>query len=139
MKVFDKAKYHSDGDFPKELSEDQAYVVAGMFLAWCADHGLLSDEAASDFEAEVAALRSREGRPADLYRAMDGVLSTEELSPKGQAFADRYFDFDAGEYLDDFLDILAEEYPSGYHVPDTWANYDRLAPRIAERFEKLFP
>jgi len=27
-----------------------------------------------------------------------------------------------------------EALPSLYHVPDTWASYDRLAPVIAQRY-----
>jgi hypothetical protein len=139
MKIFDKAAYHYDGDFPDDISNDGAYVIGGMFLAWCAQHGLLSSEAVRDHARALEALAARSGRPGDLYRAMDGVLSTEELSPRGQAFAEAYFNLDSGAYLDDYLDLLADPYPSAYHVPDTWENYDTLAPRMGERFSSLFP
>jgi hypothetical protein len=32
--------------------------------------------------------------------------------------------------------ILGEALPSLYHVPDTWASYDRLAPVIAQRYDE---
>jgi hypothetical protein len=42
--VFDKAKWHYQGDFPADLEPDQAFVHTGLFLGWVIDAGLYGDE-----------------------------------------------------------------------------------------------
>ena len=42
--IYDKAKYHYEGDFPQELPMEQAFVHTGMFLSWIIDNNLFSDE-----------------------------------------------------------------------------------------------
>ncbi|MGH7457354.1 MAG: hypothetical protein ACRENG_38750, partial [bacterium] len=69
-----------------------------------------------------------------LYRAVGGVLSEDMLTAEGNAFTQQYFDFDNGQYLDDYDELLAEHLPSFFHVAETWENYDILAKRIDERF-----
>lgn len=99
-------------------------------MAWCAQAGLLSSEAAHDFALEVSAIRARQVLPCSLYRAFGGVFTESHLSERGRAFAGDYFDFDHGSYLDDYIVKLASNVPSAYHVPDTWASFDALAPSI---------
>ena len=38
--VFDKAKWHYEGNFPGDLDERQAFVHTGMFLGWIIDKDL---------------------------------------------------------------------------------------------------
>jgi hypothetical protein len=38
--VYDKAKWHYEGDYPKDLPTENAFTHTGMFLAWLADTGL---------------------------------------------------------------------------------------------------
>lgn len=134
MQVFDKAKYHADGDFPSDLPREQAYVVGGMFVAWCALAGLLSEQARRDFAGECKALLKREKSPCSLYRAFGGVMIDSHLSETGVGFANAYFDFEVGAYLDDLIATLAANLPSAYHVADDWQNFDRLSPVIKQRF-----
>ncbi|MDM5319251.1 hypothetical protein RGT17_02390 [Bacillus altitudinis] len=42
--VYDKAKYHYDGEFPKDLSIEQAFVHTGMFLGWIIDKKILMEK-----------------------------------------------------------------------------------------------
>jgi hypothetical protein len=37
-------------------------------------------------------------------------------------------------YIDDFLDLLAENLPTAYHVEDSWENFNILRKKIDERF-----
>jgi hypothetical protein len=132
--VYDKAKYHIEGDFPEGLDKSQAYVPTGFFVAWLAMNNLLSDEILSDFKNEVDSLKNRKASPSSLYRAVGGVLSEDMLTAEGNAFTQQYFDFDHGQYLDDYDELLSEHLPSFFHVTDTWKNYNILAKRIDERF-----
>src|SRR6478735_390289 len=40
--VYDKAKWHYEGDFPSNLSEKQAFVHTGMYLGWIIEENLYS-------------------------------------------------------------------------------------------------
>lgn len=136
MKIFDKAKYHSDGDFPVDLSQSQAYLPGGMFVAWCARTGMLSAQTLYDFKDEYDDLVSRTKSPCSLYRAFGGVFLDSLLNESGLSFAKAYFDFETGTYLDDYIGVLAEDLPTAYHVADTWENYDRLASVIDARYHE---
>lgn len=134
MKILDKTKYHSEGDFPVGISQSQAFLPGGMFVAWCCLNGLLSVQTARDFDYECEALSLRNTSPCTLYRAFGGVFFESHLSDKGLSFAKFYFDFEDGAYLDDFIDVLAEDLPSVYHAVDDWGNYDRLSAVINRRY-----
>jgi hypothetical protein len=132
--VFDKAKWHYEGHFPTDLSEDQAFVHTGMFLGWVIDAGLYSEEFADDFENEIRRFKARKVTGAGVYRCADGVFDDEMLSEEGLAFARAYFDFKKGMYLKDYESLLAKGLRSAYHVQDTWENYEKLKQQIDKRF-----
>ncbi len=133
--VFDKAKWHYEGDFPSDLSKEQAFVHTGIFLGWVIDAGLYSEEFADDFAKEIHRFKARKLTGPGVYQVADGVLTDDMLNEEGIAFAQVYFDFEKGKYLKDFGTLLARELPTEYHVQDTWDNYDRLKPQIDKRFE----
>lgn len=134
MHILDKAKYHTEGDLPRDLGVAQAYLPAGLFIAWCAQAGLLAADTLRDFADEVAAVQARSAPPCSLYRAFGGVFTDAHLSDEGVAFASAYFDMDRGAYLDDYIDCLCADLPTAYHVADVWASYDTLAPVVDARF-----
>ncbi len=128
--VFDKAKWHYQGEYPDDLDEDQAFVHTGMYLGWVIDAGLYSEEFASDFMKEIAQFKSRELTGPGVYQSADGVFLDEMLNPEGIDFTTTYFDFEKGKYLADYEKLLIADLPSMYHVQDTWENYDRLKPQL---------
>ena len=133
--VYDKAKYHYDGDYPDDLPEEQAFVQAGMFLGWILDAGLYDRECWEDSAGHIASFKSREMTGAQVYQyACDGVLTEEELNDEGNAFAHDYFDFERGTYVSDYDEVLGQDLPSLYHVEDTWENYQAIARRIWSRY-----
>jgi len=134
--VYDKAKYHFEGDFPSDLSESQAYVHTGLFVAWLAENGLMETAITDSCKTTINSLAKREVLPSTLFRQLDGVFDNDDVTDEGRRFCDDYFDFDAGNFLDDYIDTLSSLLPSMYHVPDSWASYDRIAPRFAERFRQ---
>jgi len=132
--VFDKAKWHYEGDYPAGLDPDQAFVHTGLFLGWIIDAGLYSEEFAQDFAKEIRRFKARKLTGPGVYRAADGVFADDVLSEAGRAFALAYFEFDSGKYLNDYDKLLSSGLPSMYHVPDTWACYDALKPQIDKRY-----
>ena len=132
--VFDKAKWHYQGEFPEDLDDGQAFVHAGLFLGWVIEAGLYSEEFADDFEEEIEQFKARKLTGPGVYRVADGVFASDMLGEEGVAFARAYYDREDGGYLDDFESLLAGGLPTMYHVRDTWENYDRLKATIDERF-----
>ena len=131
--VYDKAKWHYQGDYPKDLDVDQAFVHTGLYFGWIIETGLYSEEFADDFKEEIAKFKARQITGPDVYQSADGVFMDEFLNPEGNKFTNEYFDFAKGEYLADY-DKLFPGLPSTYHVADTWENYDRLKPQLDKRF-----
>jgi hypothetical protein len=131
--VFDKAKWHSDGEFPEDLDEDQAFVHTGLYLGWVIDNHLFSEEFADDMQNEIGQFKSRKLTGPEVYAACDGVFIDDQLSEDGLAFTTEYFDFENGKFLKDY-EKLFPGLPSMYHVQDTWENYNKLKPVIDKRY-----
>jgi hypothetical protein len=132
--IYDKAKYHIEGDWPNRLPEKQAYVFTGLFLGWLIDRELYSREFAEDWSEEIRAFNARKLTGPEIYRRCDGALVDDMLSRQGNAFARAYFDFSKGKYLDDFNDLLGGDLPTLYHVKESWKNYDLLCVQIDKRY-----
>jgi hypothetical protein len=132
--VYDKAKYHYDGDFPDDLEIEQGFVHTGMFLGWLIDHDLYSDWFSRELGGYVTAFKARDMTGAKVFEACDGVLLDDMLSDDGNDFAQYYFDFERGKYLSDYGEVLAAGLPTIYHVADTWPNYEKLKKRIDKRY-----
>ncbi|HSZ58784.1 MAG TPA: hypothetical protein VK797_24150 [Tepidisphaeraceae bacterium] len=111
--VYDKAKWHSDGDFPKNAPPENGGTHIGIFLAWAINHDMASDELIADAGDSIPAVKERRmtGRTF-LFRYLDGVLGEGDLNERGNAFARHYYKKYMGEY-----DRLARrKLPTAYHV-----------------------
>jgi len=134
--VYDKAKYHYDGNFPDDLEPEQGFIHTGMFLGWIVDHDLYSDWFGPEMCVYIRAFKDREMTGAKVFEACDGVLVGDMLTDEGNAFARDYFDFERGKYLGDYSELLSQGLPSMYHVADTWPNYEKLKKRIDQRYRE---
>ena len=132
--VYDKAKWHFSGDYPENLPEENAYTHGGIFLGWIVNNDMAAPGFLEDFKAEISQFRRREITPGRLMQIADGALVDDMMDDAGNAFARAYFDFEHGKYLEDYEDVLGRGLPTLYHVEDSWANFDRMASRIDERF-----
>jgi hypothetical protein len=135
--IYDKAKYHSGGNFPEELDHFQGCVHTGMFINWLIDNDLMDNEFFEDSQDEINKVRQRECTGAQFYEnQLDCVFSIEEVSELGNRFALDYFDFDSGQYLKDYEKTLGYNLPTLYHVEDNWNNYEMISAVIDERFSE---
>lgn len=133
--VYDKAKWHFGGDFPEDLDDFQGYVHTGMFLGWLIDNNLVSDEFKNDHAGEIEKFKQLKLTGSQIFeRCCDGVLMVEDISELGNRFALPYFDFDTGQFLDDYEKTLSENLPSLYYVADIWDNYLKLKQVLDKRF-----
>lgn len=136
---YDDASWHYAGDFPADLPTSAGATHIGMFLAWSLLNGLGGEVHLDDFTDTLEKLRQRKITPgAYLIEVCDEKFTDEDLSLEGSEFAESYFCVDGklGPYLDDYVGTLGQSGRSGYHVPDTWESYDRLAPVIQKRFDE---
>jgi len=112
---------------PAAGSIDRAAVPLGLYLAWCANLKLLSDEFEAANEFLLLRLRYREITGSELLTVgCGGELAPDVLSAAGRAFTEGYLD----GYLDDFRSVFGEDI---YDVEDSWTEYDRLAPVLTRR------
>jgi hypothetical protein len=133
--VYDKAKWHFGGNFPKDLDDFQGYVHTGMFLGWLIDNHLVSEEFKSDHAREIEKFRGHHLTGSQIFETCcDGVLMVEDLNELGNRFALPYFNFDTGQYLSDYEKTLATNLSTLYHVADNWDNYINLKQVLDKRF-----
>jgi hypothetical protein len=130
---YDDASWHSGGDFPADLPPEAGATHAGMFFAWAVLAGLGSADMAADFARETNDLRAKHLTPGHFFLVVcDGKLTDADLSEEGNNFAQAYFD--DGDFLADYEGLVGRGLPSIYHVADSWETYDKLKPRIDQRF-----
>jgi hypothetical protein len=134
--IYDKAKWHADGDYPGDLDPDHAFHHTGMYFGWLVERNLLAPEFLDDIVEDVEAFKTKVITAPMLFRRLDGVLSSDMLGAAGNGFTSAYFDFERGRYLTDYDQVLASGLPSQYHVADTWQNYETLKQVLDQRFHE---
>ena len=132
---YDDASWHQRGDFPRSLPTAAGATHTGMFVAWALLSGLAGPVHKEVFAEELQQLRARRITPGRYFLSVcNGKFTDMDLDERGNAFVCNYFDFDSGDYLQDYEAALCADLPSLYHVPDTWESFDRLKPVIDSRF-----
>jgi hypothetical protein len=134
---FDDAHWHWNGDWPADLWPPAEHPVShlSMFLAWAIERGLASSEHYAPNCPEVVQLRSRAITPWEyVCKRVVCRLEEEDFNERGRAFVAAYYEPSPCPYFADFCRVFDEE-ETGYHVADTWANYDRLRPELDAAFE----
>ena len=132
VRIYDKAKYHYEGDFPEGLPQSQAYVHIGMFLGWLSNEDLMNDEITADFSLEIDQFKRRQITCPVMLRQLGGVLASDMLTEMGNSFAQDYYE--SGSYFEDYIDVLSSQLESIYQVEDTWENFERISEAIGERY-----
>ena len=133
---YDDASWHYGGHFPKDLPDEAGATHTGMFVAWALLTGLAGEIHTEELPEGLEKLRSRSVTPGQFFlEACDGKFTDEDLNDEGNAFAQEYFDFDRGAYMNDYDQLLAKGLPSQYHVQDTWTNFDKLRHVLDKRLD----
>jgi len=131
---YDDASWHFQGNqgiFPAGLHPDHGATPIGMFLGWAIVRDLVGDLHCLDEERafDLDRVKNRHLRPRDfLLNWSDGMLTTEDLSPEGNAFAKAY-------YRDLYLADWDGLFPDRYRIDDTWENFDRVVAILDWRFD----
>lgn len=133
--VYDKAEYHAEDENGGLLTDKQASVHTGLFVGWLLEHQLMSLKFIEESTVEIEQFLQKQMTGTDVYLAWDGALVSDMLSEEGNAFALAYFDFDEGDYLNDYEELFPTLH-SLYDVEDTWDNYEKLKKVIDERYKE---
>jgi hypothetical protein len=121
-------------------SRPEHTIEDGFFAAWCAQVGVLREGRLD--AGRYDALRARLMTPrAFLLTALDGLLwqgdVKPELDPFCYAYMNRLMEPGEASSLIDVRQIFGEanywRKPAEPMTEDTWANYDRIAPRYSQR------
>lgn len=148
MKKYDDASWHYGNNFPEELTNTHGATHIGMFLAWCINRRLNSDELEQDFSEALEQVRNRDITGAEfLINICDEVFTSNELNDFGNEFAESYYNSSSGDQFADYFfdyanafDEKAEKegrsYSTCYHVEDTFENYDVLSAVLDKRFQE---
>lgn len=133
--AYDRADWHYGGDYPADLPPENGATHIGFFLAWIINHDMVGSFHIDESVDALRKLRLREisGREF-LITECDEKLWEEDLNEEGNSFTKAYYD--VGAYMDDYEEVLGDYYPTVYHVPDTWENYEKIAGRIDQRFKE---
>ena len=135
--AYDRADYDYSTE-TQTLPKGHAATHIGMFLAWAIHHGLENAFHQQNAGELLAKVRRREITGRAFFEAVcQGKFSERDLNPEGNAFAESYYADETGQrgaYFEDYKRVLTKGLPSFWHVADTWANYDKLAPLIDSRF-----
>jgi hypothetical protein len=131
----------ADHDYSTEadpLPKGHAATHIGMFLAWAVFNGLENDYHQQRSAEHLSRLRRREITGRQFFEAAcKEQFAEKDLSPDGNAFALHYYRDETGQrgaYFADYRKVLVGSHPSFWSVADTWANYDKLAPVISQRY-----
>lgn len=134
---YDDSTWHSENDFPSDLSPDAAATHIGMYVAWCILSGLggeihIVEQTGENSNLEI--LKEKKLTPGQfLIKYCDGKFTNDDLSDEGEQFTKAYYEKD--NYLDDYEDILGAKVESLYHVKDNWNNFELLKLILDKRLK----
>ncbi len=115
-----------DNHLREALEFDKAAMPLGMYLAWCVNHGLVSEAILREHETLVTRIRMHDARGSELLIAIGGELRLADLNEQGRDFTERYY----GEFLQDFGEAFGGSF---YDTKDDWDSYARIAPVLTAR------
>jgi hypothetical protein len=136
---YDRANFDYSTE-AQPLPKGHAATHIGMFLAWAAQRGLVSDWHQQHSAEALGRLRRREITGRQFFEAAcKEQFAEKDLNDEGNQFAQHYYVDEAGRrgaYFADYKRVLATRLPSFWHVADTWENYEKMAAVITQRYEE---
>jgi len=147
MAKYDDASWHYGGNYPIGLSNKNASTHIGMFLTWCINNDLISEEQMEDSKEDIENVKTRKSTGAEfLINNCDEKFTDLDLNKIGNQFAKDYYSLSEkssfsnkyADYLDDYAKILnnGSAEIDLYKVEDTWENYDLLKPTLDIRYKQ---
>ena len=127
-------------NFETERDNNDAGTHIGMYLAWALLRGLGGEDFSKPDVAEpIRRLQAREiTGAAVLWDRCDGKLIDDDFNTVGNAFTAAYYE---KFFVRDYERLFQRDFVDTGHptddfcsVPDTWANFERMATVLDQRF-----
>ena len=99
---------------------DKAMLPLGFFLAFCAQHRLLSQEFMQQRDEQLLAVRLQEGQVTTLFAAHGATLYASDFTSQGLIFVRTYLPQLSADFARTFG-------PDCFEIEDEWSNYQQLA------------
>ena len=135
---YDAASWHYESDeYPQDLPPDAAFTHLGMYLGWAIERDMISDTLKKHFADVIKNFRRREVLPSELFRTCCiDEFTREHLNDPGNAFTKKYYNPGWKYYYHTDFHTLSCNEISGFYMPDTWENYERVKALIDKRYEE---
>jgi hypothetical protein len=135
--AYDRADWHSGGNYPEGLPPENGGTHIGMFLAWVIINYLEGDELRECATESIQRVRTRQMTGREFFlKECDGKLWDVDLNDACNGFAKYYYSTPDFLYLKDYEREFKLDAPTIYHIDDIWANYERIAAVISRRYEE---
>lgn len=127
-------------NFETERDNDDAGTHIGMYLAWALLRGLGGEHFAEpEAASHMQRLKAREITGAEvLWDRCDGKLTDDDFNAVGNAFTAAYYE---KFFTRDYERVFQRDFEDTGHpvddlcsLPDTWANFERMAHVLDQRF-----
>ncbi|WP_037586769.1 hypothetical protein [Stenoxybacter acetivorans] len=124
--VLDHIAFHTEEDFPSDLSAEHAATHMGYYWSWAVRRALVNDAWFDAEAADMDALMRGESGARFVLTHMAGGLEDTDFNKEGRLFVLFYYDDDDegyGRFMEDYVNTLnTPALPSFYHVADTPEN-----------------
>jgi len=129
---YDDAEYFFLNFEDDDLATENGATHIGLYLAWNAMKGLVSTDTHDQAVIDQVRSRSITGRDF-VVDQIDCKLFDDDLNDEGNAFAAWYYE---DHYVQDYCRVfgVSDDVNDFCSVEDSWANYDKLAPVLDQRF-----
>jgi len=149
--AIDRMDWHyGEDNYPKDLPPENGGTHIGMYLAFVFSQGMAGEIHVEESINSLEKLKRREITGLDfLIHECDEKFWDEDLNEEGEAFTLDYYQQDSafakqfGWYMQDYCNVFNAhaaaqgfEYPSTYHVENTWQNFERLKPILDKRLQQ---
>jgi hypothetical protein len=133
----DRMDWHYNGDFPDDLPLESGGTHIGLYLTWIINNNLVSGKHLKEDGESIDLVKRRQLTGRDfLMNVCDEEFGADDLNEEGLKFTRYYYgdENDMKDYIIDYLEALAGELESVYHVSNTWDNYDKISKVIDRRY-----
>jgi hypothetical protein len=142
MAKYDDASWHYLGEFPKNLPKINGATHIGIFLEWCIQNDLMSEEQIEDFYEDILKVKESKMSGVDyLINNCDEVFSDNDLNYIGNSFTNDYYEGDSefsksySDYKSDYCQLLdTNDNETIYHIENTPKNRLLMKNTIDKRF-----
>ncbi len=130
---YDDVTWHWEGNYPKNLSKNNAYNHIAVLLNWAIIRNLLNETYVQSLDPQILKalqdiLKRKIMARNFLIKYCDGCLLSEFFTDEANEFLQVYYE---KYYLDDFFGTYNDNY---YGVANNWDVYDRITILLDDRF-----